>query len=62
MGFDNIKETLLPQDVELVYWLNIKTVPLTNHSATNALLLSVKSRIKLFYQPAGIEADVTSAY
>lgn len=52
----------LPQDVESVYWLNIKTVPSTNHGTTNALLLSVKSRMKLFYRPAGIEGDVTTAY
>lgn len=52
----------LPQNIESVYWLNIKIIPSTNRNITNALLLSVKNRMKIFYRPNGIIGDVTKAY
>ncbi|EGY0340357.1 molecular chaperone [Escherichia coli] len=54
----------LPQDRESVFWLNVKSIPATDdsHSRTNVLQVVVKSRLKLFYRPAGLEGQPESAY
>lgn len=54
----------LPQDRESVYWLNVKSIPATDDSQprTNVLQVVVKSRLKLFYRPAGLEGPPESAY
>ncbi|HBR1081297.1 TPA: molecular chaperone [Klebsiella quasipneumoniae subsp. quasipneumoniae] len=54
----------LPQDRESVFWLNVKSIPATDDSQprTNVLQVVVKSRIKLFYRPAGLEGQPESAY
>ena len=46
----------LPQDRESVFWLNVKSIPATDDSiaAENTLQMVVRSRIKLFYRPAGL--------
>lgn len=51
-----------PEDRESVFWVNIKSIPASEQTEENQLLISVKSRIKLFYRPAGIPGDVTNAY
>lgn len=58
-GKDNVvrimyKGTPLPQDRESVFWMNVKSIPASDTSAKNVLQLSVKTRIKLFYRPAGL--------
>lgn len=52
----------LPQDIESVYWLNVKSIPSTPKDAENVLQISVKTRIKLFYRPEGIKIKSSDAY
>ncbi|ELC7203507.1 molecular chaperone [Enterobacter hormaechei] len=54
----------LPQDKESVFWLNVKSIPATDDSKphTNVLQVVMKSRIKLFYRPAGLEGQPEAAY
>lgn len=54
----------LPQDRESVFWLNVKTIPSMdkNKAQTNVLQLVVKSRLKFFYRPAGLEGNPQEAY
>lgn len=54
----------LPQDRESVFWLNVKSIPGTDDSRprTNVLQVVVKSRLKLFYRPAGLEGRPETAY
>lgn len=45
----------LPTDRESLYWLNIKSIPSTNHDeSNNTLQIAIKTRIKLIYRPTGI--------
>ncbi|WP_455916585.1 fimbrial biogenesis chaperone [Pantoea agglomerans] len=52
----------LPQDKESAYWLNVKSIPSTTKTDQNTLQISVKTRIKLFYRPAGLTGDAAEAY
>lgn len=52
----------VPQDRESVYWLNIKAIPSSSADAKNELLIAVKSKMKLFYRPAGLKGDPSLAY
>lgn len=52
----------LPKDRESVYWLNIKSIPSSQKSTENTLLISVKTRIKLFYRPDGLVGTPEEAY
>lgn len=52
----------LPTDRESVYWLNIKAIPTSSPDAKNELLIAVKSKMKLFYRPAGLKGDPSLAY
>lgn len=46
-----------PQDRESVYWMNIKSIPsVARNNDKNVLQISVKTRIKLFYRPDGIQS------
>jgi P pilus assembly chaperone PapD len=49
----------LPEDRESVFWLNVKSIPATDDSVphNNVLQVVVKSRLKLFYRPAGLEGS-----
>ncbi|OSL84469.1 fimbrial biogenesis chaperone [Escherichia coli] len=49
----------LPQDRESLFWFNLLDIPPepNNGTVTNYLQLAIRSRIKLFYRPAGIAAD-----
>lgn len=44
----------LPIDRESVFWLNVKSIPSVERTETNRLLISVNTRIKLFYRPTGL--------
>lgn len=49
----------LPQDRESVYWFNILQIPPSNLQGTenkNRMLVMLRTRVKLFYRPAGISA------
>lgn len=56
--------TPLPQDRESLFWLNIKAIPATakNDAEKNTLTLAVKTQIKLFYRPKGLEGHPSEAY
>lgn len=49
----------LPKDRESVFWLNIKSIPAVDDTKlrNNQLQLVVKSRIKLFYRPDGLDGE-----
>lgn len=51
-----------PENKESVFWVNIKSIPASEKNITNKLQISVKTRIKLFYRPAGLSGDPGEAY
>ena len=52
----------LPEDRESVFWANIKSIPASESTDTNRLLISVKTKIKLFYRPSALKENAGSAY
>ena len=46
----------LPQDREILFWMNVKAIPSMDKSklSENTLQLAIISRIKLYYRPAGL--------
>lgn len=52
----------LPEDRESVFWVNIKSIPASEASDQNRLLISVKTKIKLFYRPAALKDGAADAY
>ncbi|NCE83781.1 molecular chaperone [Pseudomonas sp. Q1] len=66
-GQENILRILrtggqFPEDKESVFWVNIKAIPTSDKSDTNQLQIAVKSRIKLFFRPAGLSGQAGEAY
>ncbi|MFM0039807.1 fimbria/pilus periplasmic chaperone [Paraburkholderia strydomiana] len=56
----------LPQDKESLFWLNVLEVPPRADAATgsndpNSLQLAFRSRIKLFFRPAGLPGNADDA-
>lgn len=53
----------LPMDKESVFWLNVLEVPAKaqTQTAENRLQMAFRSRIKLFYRPAGLEGNPNEA-
>lgn len=53
----------LPMDKESVYWLNVLEVPGKSQAkiAENTLQMAFRSRIKLFYRPAGLQGNANDA-
>ncbi|WP_282598253.1 fimbria/pilus periplasmic chaperone [Chromobacterium violaceum] len=47
-----IKATDLPQDKESVYWLNLQDIPPAQEGS--GLAVAMRTRVKLFYRPAGL--------
>ena len=49
----------LPQDRESVFWLNVLDIPpkTADQPSTTMLQLAFRSRIKVFFRPAGLDAD-----
>ncbi|WP_059821893.1 fimbria/pilus periplasmic chaperone [Burkholderia ubonensis] len=49
----------LPQDKESVFWLNVLDIPPKSAGGTseNELQLAFRSRIKVFFRPAGLDGD-----
>jgi len=52
----------LPTDRESLYWLSIKSIPASQKSDDNQLLISVKARLKLIYRPEGLKGNPNEAY
>ncbi|MDC9592654.1 fimbrial biogenesis chaperone [Xenorhabdus sp. IM139775] len=55
-----LTDDTLPRDRESVFWLNVKAIPALKKEATNRLLVSLKNRIKLFYRPEGLTAQLAA--
>jgi len=52
----------LPADKETVFWLNVLEVPPRDASSDKSMLqLAFRSRIKLFFRPAGLKGDAREA-
>lgn len=53
----------LPGDRESVFYINVKAIPPVpeDADAQNTLQLAIKTRIKLFYRPKGLEGKATDA-
>lgn len=55
----------LPQDRETVFWLNVLEIPpkpkAGSDHAENYMQLAVRSRMKLFYRPTGLQGSPDSA-
>ncbi|WP_288821447.1 fimbria/pilus periplasmic chaperone [uncultured Leclercia sp.] len=54
----------LRRDRETVYWLNVLEIPMRPQQAetkVNYLQLAVRTRIKLFYRPTGLQGDANDA-
>ncbi|MGM8653108.1 fimbrial biogenesis chaperone [Enterobacter hormaechei subsp. xiangfangensis] len=45
----------LPHDRETVYWLSVKAIPPKGENNGNSLQLAIKTRMKLFYRPDGLQ-------
>ncbi|BET43037.1 MULTISPECIES: fimbrial biogenesis chaperone [Atlantibacter] len=52
----------LPSDRESLFFLNIRAIPSSDKNAVNTLKLVVKSKIKLFYRPAGLSEGADTAW
>lgn len=53
----------LPSDRESLFWLSVASIPSTErHAQNNTLQIAVRSKMKLFYRPSGLNADPASAY
>lgn len=44
----------LPEDRESYFWLNVMEIPKAEKDDSNNLTLAIRTRIKIFYRPAGI--------
>jgi P pilus assembly chaperone PapD len=54
----------LPQDRESVYWLNVLDIPpkpQATEEPKNLLQIAYRTRIKLFFRPAGLKGDPAAA-
>lgn len=59
-----LTDSSLPKDRESVFWLNVKSIPAqdTSKSASNVLQVVIKSRLKFFYRPEGLEGTPEDAW
>ncbi|WP_233809515.1 fimbria/pilus periplasmic chaperone [Paraburkholderia sp. HP33-1] len=54
----------LPQDKESVFWLNVLEIPpkaTANEADVNKLQMAFRSRIKMFFRPAGLKGNAGEA-
>ncbi|WP_431225429.1 fimbrial biogenesis chaperone [Serratia sp. L9] len=53
----------LPMDKESAFWLNVLEIPAKSQAKTaeNRLQMAFRSRIKLFYRPAGLQGNANEA-
>jgi len=52
----------LPEDRESIYLANIKSIPASQDTNQNRLIISVKTQIKLIYRPEILKPDADQAY
>lgn len=53
-------DSVLPDNRETVYWLNVKSIPAIKKSDENHLMIAVKNRIKILYRPSGLNTDAAA--
>ncbi|MBH3429134.1 molecular chaperone [Pseudomonas alkylphenolica] len=51
----------LPQDRESVFYLNAQEIPQASAGDNNTLKIAIRTRIKLFYRPAGLKGQMLEA-
>ncbi|MFS6933772.1 molecular chaperone [Klebsiella oxytoca] len=51
----------LPVDKESVFWLSVLEVPPLNKAKQNQLQMAFRTRIKIFYRPAGLAGNANKA-
>lgn len=51
----------LPQDRESVFYFNAQEIPLAGKADANTLKIAMRTRIKLFYRPAGLKGSAMDA-
>ena len=51
----------LPQDRESVFWLNVLEIPPKPDARSDHIQLTVRSRLKIFYRPAGLPGSPNEA-
>ncbi|MGC4007553.1 MAG: fimbria/pilus periplasmic chaperone [Pseudomonas sp.] len=51
----------LPQNHESLFWLNVLEVPPSSAEGQNRLKIAFRSRVKLFYRPAGLPGNPVAA-
>jgi chaperone protein EcpD len=51
----------LPKDRESLFWLNVLEVPPASAEGQNKLKIAFRSRVKLFYRPAGLPSNAMAA-
>lgn len=51
----------MAQDKESVFWLNVLEIPPKEKASQNLLQMAFRSRIKLFYRPAGLKGKAEDA-
>lgn len=55
----------LPKDRESIFWLNVLEIPakkkVSNPKDSNFLQVAFRTRIKMFYRPAGLQGDANKA-
>ncbi len=47
----------IPQDKESVYWLSLQEIPPKADDNGNSLVIAIRSRLKVFVRPAGLDAQ-----
>ncbi|WP_370965400.1 fimbrial biogenesis chaperone [Enterobacter wuhouensis] len=53
----------LPDDRESLFWLSVASIPETQgKQAENTLQVAIRSRMKLFYRPSGLQGKEEDAY
>lgn len=50
----------LPSDRESLFWLNVKSIPLSSSANNNTLQFAINNRIKLLYRPVGLPDDMSN--
>ena len=51
----------LPADKESLFWLNVLEIPATSQEKQNKLKMAFRSRLKIFYRPAGLPGSANEA-
>lgn len=51
-----------PTDRESLYWLSVKSIAAVERSVENRLQIAIRSRLKMFYRPAGLPGTAEDAH